>query len=351
MAVKYPVLIPSCTLTSSAAIRVNEVAGGGGASTVTIPAGRYWNDPNMVETVPTSDTINAIDQFAYQLLAPYGAGTLPILAASSVTVSGLTVAPRVAALFMSGADTLQVLAANASTTDTGRTFLSYLGWDWYTDTTASATPTAQSFAAFFKSPLGEAGDVDEKMEGFGSVVRLGGGAVYTGDLGESLLRRVVTFAAMPGRLVNQREPAADNTTTNNSVAMYHLLWRWLSRGELVRYYADDSASNKTGLDAALAKNASTCTVINAGTIAIGDQICIDGEWVDITNVAGSTLTMYRANPVAHPKYAPVCSDFVGTYALAMDGGNVNARQFAPSRRAPNQDRWDMEISLVRASWS
>jgi hypothetical protein len=347
---KLPVLIPSCTLTSSGAIRVNEVAGGGGASTITVPAGRYWNDPSISTSAASSDTINALDQLAYLVLG-YGAGTVGLYASGSVSVSGLTVVPKVAALFMSGADTLQILASNAATTDIGRKFLEYLGWDWYTDTAASNTPTAQGWAAYFRSPLAESGNTDEMSESMSAVVRLGGGGVYTADLGDPLVSRVVSLAALPGRLVNQREPGADNSSDSaDSLAFRKLVWRWASRGELIRYYAD-SASTITGLSAALAKNANTCTVLSASGISAGTAICIDGEWCEVTNVASTTLTLLRAQPVAHPKYAPVSTDFVGTYALDTDGGNVNMRSFKPSRRAVNQDRWDMDIPLVRAVWS
>jgi hypothetical protein len=252
---------------------------------------------------------------------------------------------------MSGADTLAILASHASTTDIGRKFLNYLGWDWYTDTTASATPTAQSWAAYFKCPLAETGDIDEKEEAFSSIVRLGGGGVYTADLGDPLPRRVVSLGALPGRIVNRREPGADNASdSNDSLAFQKLVWRWASRGELLRYYAD-SAATITGLSAALAKNANTCTVLSATGIAANTAICIDGEWCEVTNVGGTTLTLLRDQPVAHPKYAPVSTDFVGTYALDSDGGNVNMSSFGPARRAVNQDRWDLDIPLVRAAWS
>ena len=196
-----------------------------------------------------------------------------------------------------------------------------------------------------------AGAVDEKAEGFGAVVRLGGGAVITGDLGEPLLRRTVMLEALPGGFVNMRQGAYDWTSTSESDQSFeHLVWRWASRGELVRYYADRGATNNY-LAAAMTATASSCTLASGTGFTQGGHVCVDGEWMGITNVAGAVLTVTRHNPVAHPKYAPSSTDFVGTYAMAMDGGNINARQFAPSRRAPNQDRWDMEIALVRASWS
>ena len=77
---------------------------------------------------------------------------------------------------------------------------------------------------------------------------------------------------------------------------------------------------------------------------------VDGEEIGYTGSTGTTFTgLIRNNPKAHSKYAPVCEDFVATYSLSESDGNVNLAEFAPRRRAPNQDRWDFEIPLERAS--
>lgn len=339
MAIKYPVLIPSCTLTSDGAVRVN--ISGPSTTTLTIPAGRYWHYPGTL-TITAADSIDAIGLFTYLWDAADGGQT----AASEpygAAIQGVT-----AAHYANRVETsLGVLAGNASTTTIGRKFLSYMGWDKFQDL---ATETAQGLRPVW-TVRPEAGDVDEKSEGFGAVVRLGGGAVYTGDLGDTLKRRAVVFESLPGGFVNARQAAADETGQDYADQSFEtLVWRWASRGELVRYYADRDATNNY-LAAAMTATASTLT-LNSGTgFTDGTSVCVDGEWMGIRNVAGAVLTVTRHEPVAHPKYAPVSTEFVGTYALAMDGGNINARQFAPSRRAPNQDRWDMEIALVRASWS
>lgn len=339
MAIKYPVLIPSCTLTTAGTIRVNIT--GPSTADLAIPAGRYWHYPQD-QVINAADSIDAIGLFGYLYDAADG-GQTPQTSAAGQSFQGVTAIHYINSI--NGA--LGVLASNAATTTAGRTFLSYMGWAKHTDT---ADEDAQGIRPVW-TVRPEAGDVDEKSEGFGAVVRLGGGAVYTGDLGEPLLRRTVVLEALPGGFVNRRQGAYDFTGAGESDQSFeHLVWRWASRGELVRYYADRGATNNY-LASAMTATASSCTLASGTGFAAGGHVCVDGEWMGITNVAGAVLTVTRHNPVAHPKYAPASTDFVGTYAMAMDGGNINARQFAPSRRAPNQDRWDMEIALVRASWS
>lgn len=341
MAVKTPVLLPSCTLTSSGAVQVN--ISGPSTATLTIPAGRYWTYPSDT-VIKASDSIDAIGRFGYLWdTADGGAAQNPVAEPFSPNILGVTAshyANRVE-------DGDGVLAANASTTDIGRRFLSYMGWAKLTDTSGQY---AQGVRAAW-SVLPESGSTDEVLDGFGAVVRLGGGAVFTGDLGEPLRRRVVTLAGVPGGYVNQRMGFADNDGQDVSDHSFeHLVWRWGALGEMIRYYADRNATNAY-LASAMTATDTSCT-LNSGTgFSAGGHVCVDGEWMGITNVAGAVLTVTRHAPVAHSKYAPASTDFVGTYVLAMDGGNINMRQFAPSRRAVNQDRWDMEIALVRTSWS
>lgn len=340
MAVKYPVLIPSCTLTTAGTIRVNVT--GPATADLTIPAGRYWHYP-VDQVINASDSIDAIGLFGYLYDAADGGQTGAVTGPTAQAYQGVTGVHYINTV----SNGLGVLASNAATTTAGRTFLSYMGWAKHTDT---ADEDAQGIRPVW-TVRPESGDVDEKAEGFGAVVRLGGGAVVTGDLGEPLLRRNVMFEALPGGFVNQRQGAYDWTGNSASNESFELLvWRWAARGELVRYYADRGATNNY-LASAMTATASSCTLASGTGFTAGGHVCVDGEWMGITNVAGAVLTVTRHNPVAHPKYAPASTDFVGTYAMAMDGGNINARQFAPSRRAPNQDRWDMEIALVRASWS
>lgn len=128
------------------------------------------------------------------------------------------------------------------------------------------------------------------------------------------------------------------------------IWQHLARGEMVRIYTDRSAT-RTYTTAAMTKTSGSVTVNSATGIAIGDKVCIDGEWCYVSNVAGSTLTLLRGNPVTHPSYAPLSKDFVATYCLATDDGNVNLRTFAPERRAINQARYDMDIALRRTRWA
>ncbi len=57
----------------------------------------------------------------------------------------------------------------------------------------------------------------------------------------------------------------------------------------------------------------TTNLFNPGTTTGG---------VKCTASPNDTVTVYRENPVAHTKYAPVCDGaFVGTFALANKGGN------------------------------
>jgi len=343
MAVKTPVLLPSCTITSSGAIRVYDSGGGGTEATITIPAGRYWTYPGG-SVIEASDSIDAVGLFAYLWDAAYG-GQAAEPQNAGPTYLGAT-GYFFQNLVSSGS---AVYAASANTTANGRTLLTYMGWDPRTSQGAAANVEAQGLRTEW-ALLPESGDVDEKSEGFGAVVRLGGGAVFTGDLGEPMLRRTITLDGIPGGFVNRRQSASDTSTAQMDASFEHLVWRWAAKGEMVRYYADRSATNAY-LTAALTSTAVTCSV-STTSFANGQSICIDGEWVGVTSGGGTAnLTITRHNGVAHSKYAPVSSDFVGTYVLAVDGGNINMRQFDPSRRAVNQDRWDMEIALVRTSWS
>jgi hypothetical protein len=95
-----------------------------------------------------------------------------------------------------------------------------------------------------------------------------------------------------------------------------------------------------------------CTV-NAAINTFNDtMICIDGEWCDVVAGAGTAnMTLIRDQPVAHPKWSPVSTQFVGTYVLGTSGGNVNMRGYNPQRVAVNQDRWDLDIALDRTLWT
>jgi hypothetical protein len=265
-------------------------------------------------------------------------------------ISGVTNSNTYNSFTMDPGESGGVQGLDALTDTNGKRFLLYMGWNPYVDQANAEPCDAQGCRAEWTTRP-EASDVDERKEGFGSVVRLGGGAVYTGDIGEPLVTRVVSLESVPGGFVHKREGTFDeNGPGSGDCSFEYLVWGWAARGELVRYYADRSANN-TWTTTAMTTASQTFDINTTTGVSTGGHVCVDGEWMGVANVAGNTVTVRRSNPVAHPKYAPASTDFVGTYALAMDGGNINARRFAPSRRAPNQDRWDMEISLVRASWS
>ena len=336
MAVKIPQLACSHPVGGTCSERIDTATTD---ATVTVPEGRYWLDP-------------------FQFGAPNDLADVfaDLVDASAATVTGFTAtyttsaAPAYLIYLAATAGDATLAMTHAANTTAGRELVSALGFDPCADSlnVASGSPrtSLHGIAAWYPD-RGEAGSIDETWEGFGSVLRTVGGAVYTADLGDPLPKRLVSFRGLTGEYSLAR-PLGSFAPTY--FGFQEIMWPALARGEFVRYYADRSAT-KTHITSAMTATATTMAVAERTGFSAAQHVCVDGEWMIVVSGTGSgagTLTMRRRHPVAHASGSPVSADFVGTYTLDDGSGDVSRRGFFPNRRAPNQDRWDFDIGLLRA---
>lgn len=336
MAVKIPQLACSHTVRGTCSVRIDTATTD---ATVTVPEGRYWLDPF------TAGAANDLaDVFA------------DLVDASAATVTGFTAtyntsaSPAYLIALAASAGDATLLMTSALNTQSGRDLVSALGFDPCADSlnvSSGNTRTSLHGIAAWYPDRGESGSIDETWEGFGSVLRTVGGAVYTADLGDPLPKRLVSFRGLAGEYTQARPLGS---YAPSYFGFGEVLWPALARGEFVRYYADRSAT-KTHLTSAMTATATTMAVAERTGFIATQQVCVDGEWVYVVSGTGTgagTLTVRRRRPVAHASGSPVAADFVGTYTLDDGSGDVSRRGFFPNRRAPNQDRWDFDIGLIRA---
>lgn len=359
---KLPRLCASTTVRTAASIRA---ARNSGATpfTLSIAAGRYWFDP-VYAGHAASDSISAVGRLTYALDTA-DAGNTYVCAYNSYILTELQKSINGWTGYLTPSTTnFQLMPTDAITTDAGRAFLR--AWGLPTNQTIPyATLGLDQWLGslpIWDPVYGEAGNVREYGDGFAALFKTRGRGAYALDLGQELPRRFMEFQMLPGGTVNQarsRGVFGDNgeefgtSVGGERVGDYSLQWIWrelLSRGELVRYYADRTAT-ATFITAACSATATSITVSSAAGLTANNTIWLDGELMMITSVLGSVLTVERSEPVAHPIYAPVSRDFVGTYALDESGGDVSLRSFTPRQRTVRADFWDLSIPLVRAVWS
>lgn len=343
MAIKMPRLCQGLVVTGTTNINF---LGNITSYTVSIPQGTYWNDP-IYSSVTASDNPDALGQLRYLIDA----------IDTGATYTSAWVAPTVDGDFncykdnyiSRSAGTFNIRGSNAGTNTAGQRFLRFVGYDGGSDYGSFTVNYPNMGTAIYDPLRGESGDMEETSTGFGTTGRTVGGVAYGYDVGAPLLSRMITMT-MPGKNVRRRANSA-SPSAYVMTDFESLMWPWLSRGNPVRYYADGkTAANSTYLTAAMTATSTTCTTSAVLPTSYRAQICIDGEWCRVQAGAGTTtLTLLRDQPVAHGAYAPISTDFVGTYVLAQSGGNINMRGFNPSRRAVNQDRYDMAIALDRTT--
>lgn len=314
------------------------------ATTATIAAGTYWTDP------------------VYGSYSNTAAANLPLKIGSSMTVGGFAGAGSSTGTAISGiyyglftfaGGSTQFISGHASVTTEGRRMLRRVGLPTTSTypAAASGTISAGLVCGIWEPLYCESSSLIEAQQGeTGSVFVSGDGTAYTTRTASPERNRLLVLSGVPGRYVNPSVYFPDGIATPGDYSFDTLMYQWLMRGEQVRYYADKTATY-TYLTSAVTATASSITVNSNTNIDVNDILCVDGERMKaIANTSGTTWSVYRHNPVAHATLSPVGVDaFVATYVLGSDGGNINRGGFNPSRRAPNQDRWDMEIALVRAT--
>jgi len=192
----------------------------------------------------------------------------------------------------------------------------------------------------------------ERKDVIGSTLRGIGGYAWPYTMGDIGRSRTVVLEAVD-RVWADDEIGYINSGIEDvgtqDPSCFNLMWRWAARGELVRVYSDATAT-RTYITSAITSTSTSCVVDSDTGITDGAVIWIDGEKVIVNGIAGTTLTLIRPFAVAHPAGSPASTAHVATYALAQDGGNINASIYEPVRRGPAIPTYDMEISLVRATW-
>jgi len=351
MVVKLPALVAGITVpTGGAAIRYTSTAG---AATVTVPAGTYWADM-VLGAIKAIDSACALGQLAYLIDtadtgSTYTAQYNAELGSAVATEQGWDGFDFRYSTLTRAAGVVQLLPTNAATTAAGKRFLEALGFASFVDSASAAGINGLGMIPFWASTRGETGDVDEFDDAFAATVRAYGGVAYGFQFGRPLARRIVTLDAVPGSVARMRVGRFSSAADGADPSLEGLIWERVMRGEPLRYYADPSVA-AAYLSSGMTATQSTAVLDSATGFAAGDTIWIDGERCFITSTASApTIDIQREQRWAttHAKYSPVSQDFVGTYHVDEDGGNCNALGFKPERRGINQDRWDIEIPLVR----
>lgn len=344
MAVKYPRLCVSHTVRSdSATIRVKSNTPTNDATTAAFTVATYWTDPTYGNALVSTSSPCLLGAVAARIDA----------ATSGVTTVGknydTSSSPAWLSKFTAGSGNAIFSPTHAGTTAGGKEILRALGFDLVNDS-AQLTSGANLFGVFpigvWDAPVGESGDTDESWQGYGGVFRTVGGVAYTNSLGGPLARRMVSFRGLPALYTRDRV----STGAASRYSFERCIWLPLSRGEQLRYYADNTAARTYVTSAVLASD-STIALASRTGISASDNVCLDGEWMNVlTSGSGAgNITVQRDNPVAHAANSILSKDFVATYVLDESEGDVSRKGFTPKRRAVNQDRWDFDLALLRAS--
>lgn len=312
------------------------------AFNITIPEGVYWCDP-VYGTMATSAAPSLYGQFAYQINANV---TL------SCTIDGVDTAGPAAYNFK-GVDynitggAAAVYARPANCTTEGIRLLKALSLGAFKTATSTSYP-AGFMEGFWRPNQGEYGSQQEQYESMSGTVRSFSGVAYGFRIGNQLRKRVIRFSGLPQALVWSSGVVQYGWgATIGDFSFESNIWKYASRGESVRVYDDESATH-TYLSAAMTATAVSASVASGSGISDNTMIWIDGEQVYVEGGGGTTtLTVARPNPVAHSAYAPVSTDRVATYLLDNDGGQASMGEYAASRRAYNQTRYDLDVPLVR----
>lgn len=342
--VKIPDFCCSHTVKGTASIQMN---GGTYTGDITIPEGVYWTDP----IYGTSDTPPN--------LGPRVVREIDNANASATSIDNYNVNQQVYDTYTLCDDAVVSLDfGHANTNAEGRRIakrigLNPIGLTATFDNSGNERFHGMTEGYWYQPSREEASKLQEDQDdGNAGYSESDSGFGFTFRMGNPARSYLFAMRSVPETYVWSRGQVQTGYNTASypyDISFEARVWQYLARGEMVRIYTDRSAT-RTYTTGSMSTTTTAITVYSGTGISIGDKVCIDGEWCYVINKVGTTLTLYRDNPVSHPAYAPLSKDFVATYCLATDGGNVNLRSYRPARRALNQARYDLDIALRRTRW-
>lgn len=339
----YPLFCASHTVRGTCTIGI--IRGAGANSTITVPEGVYWTDTKM-RALNTASVPDLFGRVAYLIdtvdTGAYSVEAYPVAADTSTTsVFEAT----------SGSNKFRPAASNAE----GLRTMWRLGVSQVRD---SGTAFGSTFEGGYIPGIWGPGNRRERMPSWvprqqnaGGSAQAWGGDGWAFSVGAPSKRRTITLEQVDRARVVVESNAfnAGEVDISSDYSFESLMWPVLARGERVRIYSDPSLPT-TYLTAACTAAATSISVASGTGIANADIIWVDGERMYVLSGGGTTtLDVHRQDPVAHAAYCPVSEGHVATYVLDVDGGNVNMGEFLPSRRAYNQPRYDLEISLIQVA--
>jgi hypothetical protein len=341
--VKIPDFCCSHTVKGTATVQMTGTSYSG---PVTVPEGVYWNDPIYGQS-PTPPSLGAR---LMSLMDALNASTTSINLFDNNTI-------EYGAYTLTNDTNLALNMAHANVTAEGRRIAKRIGINGLVTTLLDNAGNEKYHGVpegywFYRSRAEASKMQEDQDDGNAGYSESDSGFGFTFRMGNPAKSYLLGLRSVPETYTwsrGQVQSGLDVASNPYDLSFEARVWQYLARGEMVRIYTDSTAT-RTYTTAAMTA-ASTSVTVSSGTgLATGDKVCIDGEWCYVSNKAGTTLTLYRDNPVSHPAYAPLSKDFVATYCLATDGGNVNLRSYKPARRALNQARYDMDIALRRTRW-
>jgi len=351
-----PLFVVSHTVRGTCTVGFRDTDGAT-ARTVTVPEGVYWTDPVYGTDVRT-DYCLASKVFSLINTADASsdlAKTVVFAATSTATLDDQPYVEYGDLNYIAGPD-LRITPSTSNAA--GVEVLTRLGFNPSASTdinAAASAPVTVAHGYWWPRDRQERNTSwVERKDVIGSTLRGIGGYAWPYTLGDIGRSRTVVLEAVDRRWVDDEVGYANSGVEDvagdlRDISCFNLMWRWAARGELVRVYSDVTAT-RTYITSAITSTSTSCVVDSATGITDGSVIWIDGEKVIVNGIAGTTLTLIRPFAVAHPAGSPVSTAHVATYALAQDGGNINASIYEPVRRGPAIPTYDMEISLVRATW-
>ena len=343
MAIIRPLLCCSHTVRGTATIAVLQSLG---ADTITVPEGTYWTDPAALNQ--PSDLLKV---FADLFLSTFGAGNGLASSYSPMAVAGTNSRGYWAYYEPSDVTNHEAYFGDAQTTAEGRRLARRLGLPVLTSS-GVLNGDFGTVEGIWGPTLAEFGSLQRPhYDGNGGLNPSWDGHVFPYSVGEPLRRYTLRFDGLLEAEVWAKGLVQAGTNATNHMAFETTIFQHLRRGELLRLYEDRDAELNTVLTVAMTATATSCTVAASGIDAT-DVIWVDGECMRVTGTSGGgvVLTVQRDAPVAHPVGAPVSTAFVGTFALAEGGGDVNFGGYDPKRREYFDSRQDVDIPLVQAVW-
>ncbi len=352
-----PLIIASHTVNAGCTVGIRETDGVT-SSTITVPRGFYWLDPTYGttdggENVPCNlarvlrGLLLALDA-AIDLDPSYGVAT-------SIATLGNT--PNLELINQAyGGPGAEFEFLPSTSSAEGKRLLGRFGLNTTIATEVSASVVIGPPAGIWWP--GARAERNISHPGvpsiIGSVFTGGGGAAFPHTVGDPMVRRMLTLETVERDRVQDEygrinSGVEDEASDVRDYTFRTLIWDWARRAELLRIYSDATAY-RSCITTALDAETDTVDMTDTSGVGSGFVHWIDGEKVLVIGKTGTTLTIKRPNPVAHPAGAPISSAHVGTYALAPTGGNINQLVFNPARNSYNSPNYGMEIALIETSW-